>query len=135
MDKNTKKFAIGTLIAATAGYVSGILTAPKSGKETRNDVKNAAVKAKRDAEKKLKVLHNDINVQLERAKNIASNLQKTSKAELEIIITAAQHAKEKAREMLTALHDGDVEDKDLKVAIDEVNQAVKHLRAYLDKHE
>jgi gas vesicle protein len=135
MNKNSKKFAIGAIIAAGVGYVTGILTAPKSGKETREDVKNAAINAKREAEKKLKSLHSEIIVQLERAKRVTVQLQSSSKKELESMVESARRAKEKARDMLTALHDGDVEDKDLKSAIDEVNQAVTHLRAYLDKHE
>ena len=135
MNKNSKKFAIGAIIAAGVGYVTGILTAPKSGKETREDVKNAAINAKREAEKKLKSLHSEIIVQLERAKRVTAQLQSSSKKELESMVESARRAKEKARDMLTALHDGDVEDKDLKSAIDEVNQAVTHLRAYLDKHE
>lgn len=33
---------VGTLVAAAAGLVAGILTAPKSGKETRSDIKKRA---------------------------------------------------------------------------------------------
>jgi gas vesicle protein len=42
------KFALGAIIGAGAGLVAGILTAPKSGKETRADIKAKAsdVKAK-----------------------------------------------------------------------------------------
>lgn len=135
MNKNSKKFAIGAVIAAGVGYVTGILTAPKSGKETREDVKNAAINAKREAEKTLKKLHSELNEQLDRAKVVADKIQVSGKKELERMVTAARIAKEKARDMLTALHEGDVEDKDLKSAITEVNMAIDHLRAYLDKHE
>ncbi len=41
---NGKKIAIGTAIGLAAGYVTGILTAPKSGKETRQDIKKIAPK-------------------------------------------------------------------------------------------
>jgi gas vesicle protein len=135
MEKNSKKFAFGALIAVAAGYVTGILTAPKSGRETRTDVKNAAVKAKRESEKTLKQLHSDITEQITRAKSSAKKAKTKSKTELKELTTAAVQAKEKAREVLTALHDGDVEDKDLKIAIKEVNLAIKHLRTYLNKHE
>lgn len=40
------KFAIGALIGVAAGFITGILTAPKSGKETRQDIKEASAKAK-----------------------------------------------------------------------------------------
>lgn len=36
------KFALGALIGAAAGVVAGLLTAPKSGKETQADLKEAA---------------------------------------------------------------------------------------------
>lgn len=40
------KIALGALFGAVTGFVAGVLTAPKSGKETRTDIKDAAVKAK-----------------------------------------------------------------------------------------
>lgn len=40
--KTVKKFAIGTTLGAFAGAVSGILLAPKSGKETREDISKTA---------------------------------------------------------------------------------------------
>jgi len=46
MSKDTgKKVALGALIAASVGYVAGVLTAPKSGKETRQDIKNTGRKS------------------------------------------------------------------------------------------
>ena len=41
MAKN-KKFGIGIIIGAIAGVLAGFLTAPKSGKETREDLKKKA---------------------------------------------------------------------------------------------
>jgi gas vesicle protein len=37
-----KRLAIGALFGAAVGVVAGILTAPKSGKETRQDIKDKA---------------------------------------------------------------------------------------------
>jgi gas vesicle protein len=60
-----KKMALSALIAGAAGYVGGILTAPKSGRETRKQLKalkagqaddpelNRAVKQARQAAKNL----------------------------------------------------------------------------------
>jgi len=45
----------------------------------------------------------------------------------------AKVAKEKAREILSAVHEGDADDKDLKKAVDEASKAVAHLRTYLKK--
>lgn len=43
------KFALGALLGATAGVVAGMLTAPKSGKETRADLKRKADEFKHEA--------------------------------------------------------------------------------------
>ena len=40
------KVALGAVFGAVAGFVTGILLAPKSGKETRQDIKNTALKTK-----------------------------------------------------------------------------------------
>ncbi len=46
------KFALGALIGAVASIVAGILTAPKSGKETRADLKGKAAELKSEAAKR-----------------------------------------------------------------------------------
>ena len=43
------KFAIGALIGVAAGFVAGVLTAPKSGKETRDELKKKANDKKSEA--------------------------------------------------------------------------------------
>ena len=45
------KKVLAIIGAVAAGFTAGILTAPKSGKETRKDLKNKAVKMKADTEK------------------------------------------------------------------------------------
>ncbi|MEO5949069.1 MAG: YtxH domain-containing protein [Candidatus Saccharimonas sp.] len=50
------KFALGAFIGAAAGLVAGFLTAPKSGKETRADIKSKADELKNQADKKAKDL-------------------------------------------------------------------------------
>jgi gas vesicle protein len=134
MNNNTKRFAIGAVVAAAAGYVAGVLTAPKSGKETRKDIKNASVKARQEAEKKLKQLHSELDNLIEKAKLGAKKLKAGAAEDFASVITQAQIAKQKAREVLSALHEGDAVDKDLQTALKEVQQATDHLRKYLKKH-
>lgn len=134
MDKNTKKFAIGAAVAGGLGYLAGILTAPKSGKETRADVKNAAVKVKLEAEKEFKKLYGEVTKQLERAKELGKKLQAEHKDDLDKLVAAATNAKVKIKQILTNIHDGDVEDKDLKKALKDVNDAVDSLKAFLNKN-
>lgn len=51
MTKN--KFALGALIGAAAGIIAGVLTAPKSGKETRADIRDKADELKGEAAKRV----------------------------------------------------------------------------------
>ncbi|HSW80095.1 MAG TPA: YtxH domain-containing protein [Candidatus Saccharimonadales bacterium] len=133
MKKSTKRLATGTMLALAVGYVAGILTAPKSGKETRQDIKDTANKAINEAEKRLKTLHTELTVLLGQAKARADKLSGSAKTQMETAIKAAQVAKEKAREILSAVHEGDTDDKDLQKAINEANKAVDHLKTYLSK--
>lgn len=48
------KLTAGAILGAAAGVVAGLLVAPKSGKETRNDIKHQAAALKDKAAKKSK---------------------------------------------------------------------------------
>ncbi|MBX6334698.1 YtxH domain-containing protein [Candidatus Saccharibacteria bacterium] len=133
MDKRTKRFAVGALLAAAAGYIAGILTAPKSGKETREDIKNAAVKTYKAAEKELKELHTELNKLIGEAGKKAGELKGAAQKNFDKAVEGAKVAKEKARELLSAVHEGDAEDKDLKQAIEEAKKAAEHLKSFLKK--
>lgn len=133
MSKSTKRWAIGALIAAAAGYVAGILTAPKSGKETRADIKHATEHGMAEAEKQLKKLHTQMNELLGQAKEKVATVKGTAQKDLQAAIDRVTAAKEKARQLLSSLHEGDADDKDLKKAIDEANKALEHLKKYLAK--
>jgi gas vesicle protein len=69
MSQSSKKWALGAIIAGIAGYIAGILTAPKSGKETRQDIKDAAEQGMAEAEKQLKKLHTQMSDLLGQAKD------------------------------------------------------------------
>lgn len=133
MKKGTK-VAVGTAIAAGIGYVAGVLTAPKSGKETRKDIQNKALQAKKESERKLKELNAELSNLIVAAKDKARNAEAGAKAELQKALDKASTAKDKAREILSALHEGESEDKDLQKAVADVNKAIEHLKKYLDKN-
>jgi len=135
MDKNTRRIAAGALIGGIAGYVAGVLTAPKSGKETRQDIQKAASKAKTLGERKLKELHSELNGLIEQSKGRARGMTARAKKEYTKVLSGAKEARQKARELLSALHDGDADNKDLQKAIKEVTKATKHLKNYLKKHD
>lgn len=133
MGKTAKKFAIGTLIAAVAGYLAGILTAPKSGKETRDDIKSATQKSIAEAERQLKKLHTEMASVIKQAKDQGETLKGKAREEMDAAIGKTNVVKEKARELLSAVHEGSADDKDLRKAIDDANKAIDHLRTYLKK--
>lgn len=127
------KVILGTAFAAAAGYVAGILTAPKSGKETRQDIKEKAAETYAAAEKELKKLHTELSDVLEQVNNKLKELRQEGGRRFEEVLAQSKKAKEKTREMLSSLHDGDADDKDLQKAINEATKAVEDLRAYLKK--
>lgn len=128
-----KAVALGALVAAGAGYLTGILTAPKSGKETRADIAKTANKAKLDGEKQLKKLHSDLNSLIKDADAKTKKARNKAKEELVDATDKAKVAKEKARGLLSAIHNGDAEDPNLQAVIEEVKQAKKNLGKYLKK--
>jgi len=129
-----KKIAAASgLLLVGAGYLAGILTAPKSGKETRKDIASNANKARIEAEKKLKKTHSELKVLIKDAETRSKVLKSKGKKELDDAIEKAKVAKEKSREILSALHNGDAGDPNLQAAIDEVKLAQKNLVAFLKK--
>lgn len=135
MSKNTgKKVVVGTIIGLVAGYITGLLTAPKSGKETRQDIKDGGVKAIREAEKRLKVVYVDLSEELDKAILATQNLSGKAKKELTTAIGKAKDAQQKAREVLSAVHEGDAEDPDLKAAIKQAINAKNSLADFIKKH-
>jgi len=128
-----KKVAIGGAIAAAAGYIAGILTAPKSGKETRGDIKQAADKGLAEAEKTLKQLHTDLDTVLKDAKVKGDKLGVKAQKELAELVVKAKDAKEKTREVLSAIHEGEADDRDLNKALKQAKNSLNNLRTYLKK--
>lgn len=128
-----KKVAVGAAVAGAAGYLAGLLTAPKSGRETREDLKNAGRKGVSEAEKQLKSLHTDLAKTVDEAKDKGSKLSGKAQKELTGLVDKAKDTKEKVREVLSAVHEGDATDKDLKKAVADAKHALAHLKEYLKK--
>lgn len=127
------KIIIGTAVASAAGYVAGVLTAPKSGKQTRKDISKKASKAKTEGEKQLKKLYSELSdlVASGEAKLSASKAKADQK--FKSAVDAAKNSRDKAKMLLSALHDGDADDPDLKKIIDEVKKAKSNLVKYVKK--
>ena len=128
-----KQLALGSVLAAAAGYLAGVLTAPKSGKETRRDIKDATDRERAQAEKDLKRMHTELDRRIKEARTGSAKLSIKAQEELNEAVERAKDTKEKAREVLSAIHEGDAEDKDLARAVKNADTALKHLRKYLKK--
>ncbi len=133
--QRTGKLAIGAVVAAGIGYAAGILTAPKSGKTARRNIQKATVKAKNEAEAKLKHLHSDLSDVIAQSKRQAKAATIKTKVGLDDALKTAQTAKDKARQLLSAVHEGEADDKDLQKAIDEVKKATLHLKSFVKKDD
>ncbi len=128
-----KKVAVLGSVAAAAGYLAGVLTAPKSGKQTRQSIKQTADKKISEAEKDLKKINQELSLLVTEAKGTSQKLGGRAQKEFDELMDMAKDTKEKGREMLSAFHEGNAEDKDLKKAIKQANDALEHLRDYLKK--
>jgi len=133
MKSNGKKLAVGAIVAAAAGYVAGILTAPKKGTETREGLVNAGIKTRNEAEKKFKKINDDLNNLLNEAEKFSKTAKSNVKSELPKLQKAATQAKNRVREVLSSIHEGEALDEDLQSALKDSTEAIKHLKSFLTK--
>ena len=126
-----KSVAAAVVVGAAAGYVAGILTAPKSGKETREDLKKASEKFKKDAAAKLQEAKVELSGLIDQANVKVKDLSDKGKKELDELVVKAKAAQAKASEVFSAAKSGEAEDKDLQKALDEAKSAKNHLAGFL----
>lgn len=131
--QNLKKLVIGTGLAATAGYLAGLLTAPKSGKQTRREIQNITDKGRLQSEKELKKLHTDLSGLIKEATNTSKQAGSKTQKELKIILDKGLDTKEKVREIISAIHEGGAEDVELRRAIKNAHNAIDSFKEYLKK--
>ncbi len=102
--KSLKSGVFGVLV----GSALGVLFAPKSGKETREDIKETASKAGAQVDKQLKALHADLSSKLDDLKN--SPKGKKGQDEVKKLIAKAETAKDKVGEAISGLREGEIDD-------------------------
>lgn len=132
-NKSSKKVAIGVVVASTIGFIAGVLFAPKSGKETRDDIKTAASNAKSELEKKLKAAYKELTEVISEAKTLYEKGSDTVKKDLGKLLDQAKTSQEKVKEILSAVHDGDSHDPELTKALNEAKAAIENLKSYIKK--
>jgi gas vesicle protein len=129
--ETVKKVAIGSAIAGAVGYLAGILSAPKSGKQTRQDIADKASEVKGSAEDELQELNDELKDMIKKAKDKTISLGSTARAEYNETLIKAKDAQNKAGEVLKAVKDGEAANPELDKAVRQARQAAKNLGKYL----
>lgn len=133
MGKLFKRLMVLVGLAALGGYLAGILTAPKSGRETREDMRRAAKSTMSEAEHQLKNISSELADMLDEARRRGSEMGDQARRELDDLSIKARIARDKAREVVTAVQEGDAKDDDLRLAVTQANLALNHLKEFLRK--
>jgi gas vesicle protein len=132
MSKKSSKWVLGAFIAGVAGFIGGVLAAPKSGKETREDIKDTANKLVSEAEKELKTVHSEIGDLIKKVSSTVSSKKGTAKKEVDTALDAAMDKQAKLKELLSAVRDGGAaENPDLQKALKEAKSALSHLKKFI----
>jgi gas vesicle protein len=129
--ETVKKVAIGSAIAGAVGYLAGILSAPKSGKQTRQDIADKAGEVKTSAEDELQDLNEELKDLIKDAKGKTISLGSAARAEYNETLIKAKDAQNKAGEVLRAVKNGEAANPELDKAVRQAKQAAKNLGKYL----
>ena len=133
MAKDGKKIAAGAVIGAAAGLIAGVLFAPKSGKETRQDISDGAKKTVKVAEKKLRHVHDDLSRQVDKAEKVVIEAGAKVKSEAVEVLKTAKKSRDQAATVLAALRSGNSTDEDLDIAIKNAMSSVDSIKKYFKK--
>ena len=126
-----RKIAIGAAIAGLFGYLTGILTAPKSGKQTLADIAKKAGDIITKAEIELAELQVELKDIIKAVKNKSVALSAKARAEFNEAVIIAKDAHNKAASVLKAVKAGQAEDPELNKALKQARAASKNLAKYL----
>jgi len=128
-----RKIALGALIAGAAGYLTGILTAPKSGKETREDIAGKAADVKDETVEQLQSLQVELEELIQRGKNKTVALSSSARDEFNEAVVKAKDAKNKTGSLIKSLRAGEADDPELNRAIKQAKSAIKNLSNFYKK--
>jgi gas vesicle protein len=133
MTKSTKKLAIAAGAGLIGGLAAGLLFAPKSGKQTREDIKIAVGKAQKSAIKTIHKVDFEIKSLIKKLEPKMTNYTQKAKDGLIKTVEKAKKASKQAATVLSAFREGTASDKDLDAAIKELKAAKEDLVNYLKK--
>lgn len=127
----SSKFGIGVIFGAIAGAVAALLSAPKSGKETREELKKVADNFGADAEKKLKALHAEAAKLIEKCETESKKLSGTAKKDADQALVKANQIKDRVKKYIAEVKNGDENSEDL--SIDDLKAELKNIEASFTK--
>ncbi|MCA9346561.1 YtxH domain-containing protein [Candidatus Saccharibacteria bacterium] len=134
MNKHGKKgIAIGAVIGAVAGVVAGILFAPKSGKETRKDIKDVASKTSAKLKEEAVKLVNEAKDFIKETEAKIAKKKNIAREKAQKYLDEFQKTIKNLKTVINAVKEGSANDEDLDKAIKESKQAYKALKDFLKK--
>lgn len=128
-----KGLAIGAAIGAVGGVIAGLLFAPKSGKETRQDIKDAAGSAKERFEVEGKKLHGELNELVDKGEARAKDAGEKLSGKAKEVVDQAKHSRDSLVTLAKSVKAGKADDKDLDKAIQAAKKSRDALAKYLKK--
>lgn len=128
-----KNLAFGTLVGAAAGFVAGVLLAPKSGQETRQDLRHSSKNIAREVDKHAKKLHQDLSRAVDTASTEFDHATHQVKAELSKHALKATKSRDQLASVMSAVRSGNSTDEDLDIAVKNAQSALDSLKKYLKK--
>lgn len=126
-----KKLAAGAALGGALGYLAGILTAPKSGRETRQDISNKAGEAKDDAAAQLEKAAAELSAALNDTKAKAATMNAKAREEYNEAVVKAKDAQNKAGQVLKAVKAGEADNPELNKAVKQARLALKNLGKFI----
>lgn len=129
-ENTARKIAVGSTIAGVVGYLAGVLTAPKSGRETRGDIAHKAEDVKDSAEDQLMDINDELRDMIKTTKAKTVTLSSTARAEFNEALIRAKDAQNKTAQVLKAAKAGEASDPDLNKAVKQARLALKNLSKY-----
>ena len=121
-DEVVKKtsFVKGTIIGAMVGALAGLLLAPKSGKETQDDIKRKVKGTYEDIQRRLEKMSDEVSGRVDSLKEAAKDLKGEAREESQELIRRAEVLKQDLRVSANNLSSSGAQTKD--VAVKQVKQ-------------
>lgn len=126
-----QKLALGAALGGALGYLAGILTAPKSGKLTRQDIMDKAGEARNEAADQLEAATVELSEALAGAKTKTTAMNAKAREEFNQAVIKAKDAQNKSAQVLKAFKAGEADNPELNRAVKQARLALRNLGKFL----